>query len=358
MAAGVVGLRGIAVAVVVVGLVSSAAAHVFVGAYNKTCPQAEEMVYKEMTDILGKSPEVGGAILRLFSVDCFVGGCEGSILLNSTPGHTAEKDSPLNKGVRGYEVVDAIKAKLDAACPGIVSCSDTLALAARDAVRLRKGPYIPLPTGRRDGNTSNAADVGPNSPAPGATVSDLLTLFAKFNFTAKDLVVLSGAHTIGKAHCSTISPRLYGNASVPDPPLDANYTAALRGLCKPGDADTLVDLDPGSPATFDTDYYKQVATQRGLLSTDAALLLNADTRAYVLRQANATSDDEFFSDFIVSFVNMSKIGVLTHSHGEIRQKCSAVNPPSSSPSTSAAAIATSLAGSLLFLLAGALVLLF
>lgn len=61
-----------------------------------------------------------------------------------------------------------------------------------------KGPYIPLPTGRRDGNSSNAADVAANSPAPGATVNDLLTIFAKFNFTAKDLAVLSGtyAHTL------------------------------------------------------------------------------------------------------------------------------------------------------------------
>jgi peroxidase len=347
------------VVVVVLGMVSTSSAHVFVGAYNTTCPNAEDIVYKEMTSILAKSPELAGPVLRLFSVDCFVGGCEGSILLDSTPGNKAEKDSPLNKGVKGYEVVDAIKAKLDAACPGIVSCADTLALAARDVVRLTKGPYIPLPTGRRDGNSSNAADVAANSPAPGATVNDLLTIFAKFNFTAKDLAVLSGAHTIGKAHCSAFSTRLYSNSSSNGgPTLDANYTTALRGQCKVGDVDTLVDLDPPTPTTFDTDYYKQVAAQRGLLATDAALLLNADTKAYVLRQANATSDDEFFADFIVSFVNMSKIGVLTHSHGEIRHKCSAVNPPSPPSSAAASMLATSLAGSLLFLLAGVLVLLF
>jgi peroxidase len=114
----------------------SADAHVVIGAYNKTCPQAEDVVLKEMTAIVAKSPDLAGAVLRLFSVDCFVGGCEGSILLDSTAGNTAEKDAALNQGVRGYEVVDAIKARLDAACPGVVSCADTLALAARDSVRL------------------------------------------------------------------------------------------------------------------------------------------------------------------------------------------------------------------------------
>jgi peroxidase len=120
----------------VVMLLAAAEAHVQIGAYNKTCPQAEEVVFREMTAIVGKSPEVAAAVLRLFSVDCFVGGCEASILLDSTADNTAEKDAPLNRGVRGYEAVDAVKAKLDAACPGVVSCADTLALAARDAVRL------------------------------------------------------------------------------------------------------------------------------------------------------------------------------------------------------------------------------
>ena len=48
-------------------------AHTHFGAYNDTCPQAEEIVFKEMTVILAKSPDLAGALLRLFSVDCFVG---------------------------------------------------------------------------------------------------------------------------------------------------------------------------------------------------------------------------------------------------------------------------------------------
>ncbi|CAM0879158.1 unnamed protein product [Alopecurus aequalis] len=337
-------------------------AHTHFGAYNQTCPQAEEIVFKEMTAVVAKSPDLAGALLRLFSVDCLVGGCEGSILLNSTANNTAEKDSPLNKGLRGFDVVDSIKAKLETACPGIVSCSDILALAARDSVRITKGPYIPITTGREDGNRSSAADVASSSFKQGATVTDLIAIFAKFNLTAKDVAVLSGAHTIGKAHCSSFSPRLYNFTSngASDPTLDANYTTTLRGQCKAGDLATLVDLDPSSDTTFDLGYYRDVAASRGLLSTDAGLLLDADTRAYVLRQANATTTDEFFADFAVSFVNMSKIGTLSHHKGEIRRVCSAVNPPSASHSaatlTTRSAHGVLLATSLLAVFALALVL--
>jgi peroxidase len=153
----------------------------------------------------------------------------------------------------------------------------------------------------------------------------------------------AGAHTIGKARCSTVSPRLYsfgggGRNGSSDPTLDGNYTATLRGKCKPGDNATLVDLDPTTPAVFDAGYYALVAGGRGLLSTDAALLLDPATAAYVAAQANATSSDEFFADFAASFVAMSKLGALTHHNGEIRQVCSKVNPPS--PPTSNAAART------------------
>ena len=56
-----------------------------------------------------------------------------------------------------------------------------------------KGPFILLPTGRRDGNRSVAADVALNSPPPGANITYITALFAKkFNLTAMDVVVLSG----------------------------------------------------------------------------------------------------------------------------------------------------------------------
>ena len=63
-------------------------------------------------------------------------GCDASILLDDIPGSfVGEKTAnPNNNSVRGFNVVDDIKAKLEKACPGVVSCADILALAALDSV--------------------------------------------------------------------------------------------------------------------------------------------------------------------------------------------------------------------------------
>ena len=58
------------------------------------------------------------------------------MLLNSGPNNQAEKDAIPNLSLRGYNVVDAVKAAVEKQCPGVVSCADILALIARDAVRM------------------------------------------------------------------------------------------------------------------------------------------------------------------------------------------------------------------------------
>ncbi|KAG6493469.1 peroxidase 1-like [Zingiber officinale] len=307
---------------------SAEAQSLSVGFYTKTCPSAEAIVFEEVSKILDLVPSLAAPLLRMHFHDCFVRGCDGSVLLNSTNGNVAEKDARPNLSLRGYGVIDRVKAKLEEACPGIVSCADVLALVARDAVVLSKGPFWPVPTGRRDGLVSLANETR-QLPPPTSNITTLISMFGSKGLSVKDLVVLSGAHTIGISHCTSFNDRLYNftgkaNLADVDPTLDKEYLAKLRTICKPNDNITFVEMDPGSFRTFDTSYYKEVSKRRGVFHSDEALLKHPLTKAYVLSHAGA-SEAEFFQDFGNSMINMGNVGVLTGSAGEIRKKCYAIN---------------------------------
>ncbi|XP_010908221.1 peroxidase 1 [Elaeis guineensis] len=316
-------------ALVLLLLGSADAQSLQVGFYQRSCPKAEEIIRKEMTAIMSLAPSLAGPLLRMHFHDCFVRGCDASILLNGTTNNPAEKDGLPNLSLRGYGVIDRVKAQLEAACPGIVSCADILAIVARDAVFLTKGPFWDVPTGRRDGKISIASETLTNLPPPFFNATQNLNLFfIPKGLNAKDLVVLSGGHTIGTSHCSSFSSRLYnftGNGDA-DPMLDKDYLPKLKSKCRPNDATTLVEMDPGSFKTFDTSYYKLVAKRRGLFTSDATLILDGQTKAYIERQAQASGfPSEFFKDFGESMVKMGNIGVLTGNQGEIRKRCAFVN---------------------------------
>lgn len=64
-------------------------------------------------------------------------GCDGYVLLDDTSTFTGEKTAVQNfNSLRGFDVVDNIKAAVEKACPATVSCADILAIVARDSVVL------------------------------------------------------------------------------------------------------------------------------------------------------------------------------------------------------------------------------
>uniref|UniRef100_A0A453R7V6 Peroxidase n=1 Tax=Aegilops tauschii subsp. strangulata TaxID=200361 RepID=A0A453R7V6_AEGTS len=259
-------------------------------------------------------------------------GCDASVLLESTDDNVAEKDAKPNKSLRGFSSVERVKAKLEAACPGIVSCADVLTLMSRDAVVLANGPFWPVALGRRDGRVSSATEASNELPPTSGDVPLLAKIFASKGLDLKDLVVLSGAHTLGTAHCPSFADRLYngtgenGAYGLVDPSLDSEYADKLRLKCKSLDDRTMLsEMDPGSFKTFDTSYYRHVAKRRGLFRSDAALLFDATTKDYVQRIATGKFDGEFFRDFSESMIKMGDVGVLTGAEGEIRKKCYAPN---------------------------------
>ncbi|KAE8726895.1 Peroxidase 1 [Hibiscus syriacus] len=296
------------------------------GYYHKTCPNAESIIQKATYRVISRAPTLAAPLLRLHFHDCFVRGCDGSVLLNSTKNNLAEKAAVPNLSLRGFNVIDSIKAEVEEACPGVVSCADVVALVARDSVSMIHGPYWEVPLGRRDGRVSIMNQVFAELPAPLANITTLRQMFAAKGLNMKDLAVLSGGHTIGTSHCNGFTNRLYNftGRGDTDPTLDPNYIVKLRQKCKPGDTKTLVEMDPGSFKTFDEAYFTLVAKRRGLFQSDAALLDDPETKAYVFLQAT-THGSTFAKDFAESMVKMGRARVLTGNQGEIRKHCAFVN---------------------------------
>ncbi|KAK6250834.1 hypothetical protein SCA6_004839 [Theobroma cacao] len=299
-----------------------------IGFYRDTCSLVEFIVKEEVTKAFIKEKGVVAGLMRMHFHDCFVRGCDGSVLLDSTPSSTAEKDSFANNpSLRGYEVIDNAKARLEAVCKGVVSCADIVAFAARDSIEITGGLGYDVPAGRRDGRTSLASEIIGNLPPPTFNVSQLTQMFAKKGFTQEEMVTLSGGHTIGRSHCTSFSNRLYNfsGTGMQDPSLDPRYAAMLKQQCPQGNKDTnlVVPMNPSSPSITDAGYYVEILANRGLFTSDHTLLTNPATANQVTQ--NARNPMQWRAKFAAAMVKMGQLEVLTGTAGEIRANCRVIN---------------------------------
>ncbi|OAY72332.1 Peroxidase 25 [Ananas comosus] len=280
------------------------------GLYSSTCPKAEDIVRSTVQKFFNNDSSISPGLLRLHFHDCFVQGCDASVLIS---GSSSERIAVQNLGLRGFEVVDDAKSQLEAACPGVVSCADILALPARDAVDLTGGPSWSVPLGRRDGRISSAPDA---TVLPSPTDS---------------LSRGKSAHTIGQTDCLFFRYCLYnftatGNA---DQTINGAFLGQLQMLCpQKGNPSKRVALDKDSMAKFDVSYFKNVRDGNAVLESDQRLWGDVVTQNIVHHYAGTIRGLlglRFDYEFPKSMVKMSSIGVKTGTRGEIRKICSRFN---------------------------------
>ncbi|XP_042520869.1 peroxidase P7-like [Macadamia integrifolia] len=287
--------------------------------YGTSCPNLQTIVRSAVREAVKTESRMGASILRLFFHDCFVNGCDASILLDDTATFTGEKNAGPNKNsARGFEVIDTIKSRVEAACNGTVSCADILALAARDGVVLLGGPSWTVQLGRRDARTASQSAANSQIPSPSSSLSTLISMFSAKGLSARDMTALSGGHTIGFARCTTFRNRIYNDTNI-----NSSFATTRRSNCPATNGDdNLAPLDQTS-TRFDNNYYQHLVARRGLLHSDQELFNNGSQDRLV--RTYSINNGAFTSDFTAAIVRMGNISPLTGTNGEIRSNCRRVN---------------------------------
>lgn len=229
------------------------------------------------------------------------GGANGSIRFSPEINHGA------NSGLaNGLKLLEPIKQKYPA-----VSFADLLQMASAVAIEVAGGPNIPIKFGRLDvqgpqecapeGNLPAAAAPFPDgSPKPG---DHLRRVFYRMGLSDKDIVALSGAHTLGRSYPNRSG---FGKAE------GTKYTANGPGT-KGGSSWTPEWLK------FDNSYFKCIKEKTDedllVLPTDAALFEDESFKPYA--EKYAVDQDVFFKEYAESHVKLSELGAQFVSGGPI-----------------------------------------
>lgn len=113
-----------------------------------------------------------------------------------------------------------------------------------------------------------------------------------------------------------------------DPSLNPSYASFLKSECSDKslrlNPSAVVGMDPTGPLAFDSGYFVSLLKNKGLFTSDAALLTDPSAAhiASVFQNSGA-----FLAQFGRSMIKMSSIKVLTlgDQGGEIRKNCRLVN---------------------------------
>ncbi|XP_027112037.2 L-ascorbate peroxidase 3-like isoform X1 [Coffea arabica] len=206
-----------------------------------------------------------------YDVNTKTGGPNGSIRNEEEYSHSA--NSGLRIALNFCEEVRSRHPK--------ITYADLYQLAGVVAVEVTGGPTIDFVAGRKDSMISPKEG---RLPDANKGVPHLRDVFYRMGLSDKDIVALSGGHTLGRAH-----PERSG--------FDGPWTK--------------------EPLKFDNSYFVELlkGESDGLLKlpTDIALLEDPEFRRLV--ELYAKDEDAFFRDYAVSHKKLSELGFTPHSSG-------------------------------------------
>ncbi|CAN6476053.1 unnamed protein product [Victoria cruziana] len=213
------------------------------------------------------------------------GGANGSLRFDIELKHGA------NAGlVNALKLLQPIKDKYSS-----VTYGDLFQLASATAIEEAGGPKLPMKYGRVDVTDSQQCpeegrlpDAGPPSPA-----DHLREVFYRMGLNDKEIVALSGAHTLGRSR-----PERSGWGKP-----ETKYTKDGPGA--PGGQSWTVEW-----LKFDNFYFKDLKEKKDedllVLPTDAALFEDPGFKEYA--EKYAVNQDAFFKDYAEAHAKLSNLG--------------------------------------------------
>ncbi len=204
-----------------------------------------------------------------YNVEDNTGGANGSIRFVPESEHGA--NAGLGKAVELLEPIHA-------ANPGI-SYADLYQLASVVAIEFAGGPKIPFRMGRKDAAPEQCTPDG-RLPDADKKMGHLRDVFYRMGLNDTDITVLSGAHTLGRAHKDRSG-------------FEGPWTH--------------------QPIVFDNTYFIEIMKETPdpdllRLTSDLALLDEPETKA--LCEKYATDKEAFFKDYVDSHVKLSELGAF------------------------------------------------
>ena len=264
---------------------------------SKTLTQAQiDAISSDLTTVI-KEKDCGPIFIRLswhdagvYSTGKLTGGCPNAAMRFAESGEGA---FGANAGLPTVGL-DLLKPVTEKYCPDVISHADLWTLAANVAIEVMGGPKIPTKFGRtdaKDASESVESQVG-RLPDGDKGIDHLREIFHPKGFDDKDIVALSGAHTVGKCHADRSG--FSGKWTENHLKFDNSYFTEM--LTKKYDAET---TEKGCPQN------KHKDTDTIMLISDLALLEDP-FKQYV--ELYAKDQQAFFDDFTKAWVKLQENG--------------------------------------------------